>query len=121
MKVYQVELVNRDRQTMAVPENQTILEAVEQAGIPLPAGCRYGACITCAAKLIQGEVDQSQERCLKPPQLAAGFVLLCVAYPRSNCQLEVGRECQDSLYTNPFRGNSSPNDAIASEAADSSL
>lgn len=103
MKIYQVELVNRDRITISVSENQTILEAVEQAGMRLPVGCRYGACITCAAKLIQGEVDQTQQRCLKPAQLATGFVLLCIAYPRSDCQLEVGRECQNSLYTNPFK------------------
>ena len=103
MKIYQVELVNRDRITLEVPENQTILTALEQAGMQLPVGCRYGACITCAAKLLQGEVDQSQQRCLKPAQLAAGFVLLCIAYPRSNCQLEVGRECQNSLYINPFK------------------
>lgn len=104
MKTYQVELVNRDRLTIQVPENQTILAAVEQMGMRLPVGCRYGACVTCAAKLIQGEVDQSQQRCLKPAQLAAGFVLLCIAYPRSDCQLAVGRECQNALYLNPFKG-----------------
>lgn len=104
MKAYQVELINRDRFTIEVPENQTILEGLEQAGMRLPVGCRYGACITCAAKLIQGEVDQTQQRCLKPAQLAAGFVLLCIAYPRSDCQFEVGRECQAPLYLNPFKG-----------------
>lgn len=104
MKTYQVELVNRDRLTIQVPENQTILASVEQTGMWLPVGCRYGACVTCAAKLIQGEVDQSQQRCLKPAQLAAGFVLLCIAYPRSDCQLAVGRECQNALYLNPFKG-----------------
>ncbi|MBD2120450.1 2Fe-2S iron-sulfur cluster binding domain-containing protein [Trichocoleus sp. FACHB-262] len=103
MKTYRVELVNRDRVTLEVPENQTILEALEQAGIQLPVGCRYGACVTCAAKLLQGEIDQTQQQCLKPAQLAAGFVLLCIAYPRSDCQLEVGRECQNSLYINPFK------------------
>ncbi|MBV8886217.1 MAG: 2Fe-2S iron-sulfur cluster binding domain-containing protein [Chroococcidiopsidaceae cyanobacterium CP_BM_RX_35] len=103
MKAYQVELINRDQFTIEVRENQTILKALEQAGMHLPMGCRYGACITCAAKLIQGEVDQAQQRCLKPAQLAAGFVLLCIAYPRSNCQFKVGRECQNPLYINPFK------------------
>lgn len=103
MKNYRVELFNRDRITIEVSENQTILDAVEQAGLRLPVGCHYGACITCAAKLLQGRVDQSQALCLKQDQMDAGYVLLCVAYPRSNCQFEVGTECQNTLYINPFK------------------
>jgi ferredoxin len=103
LKSYRIELLNRNGFAIEVPENQYILEAVEQAGLRLPVGCRYGACITCAAKLIQGEVDQSAAICLKPEQITMGYVLLCVAYPRSDCQFEVGRECQNALYVNPFK------------------
>lgn len=103
MPSHRVELVNRGV-VLSVPENQTILDAAEQAGLPLPVGCRYGACITCAAKLIDGKIDQPQALCLKPDQLEAGFVLLCVAYARSHCQLEVGVESQQPLYRNPFQG-----------------
>lgn len=52
MKTYQIELLNRDSFTLEIAEKQYILEAIEQAGLFLPVGCRYGACITCAAKLI---------------------------------------------------------------------
>lgn len=104
-KRHQVELINRDHFTLEVAEDQPILEAVEQAGLRLPVGCRYGACITCAAQLVQGQVDQSQEKCLKPDQIAAGYVLLCIAFPRSDCRFEVGVESQYALYTNPFRTN----------------
>jgi ferredoxin len=105
MKNYQIRLVNRNQSIVNVAENQFILEAIEAAGINLPVGCRYGACITCAARLIQGEVEQSRAVCLKPEQLAAGYVLLCIALPRSNCQFEVGLEAQQGLYLNPFLGN----------------
>lgn len=42
--------------------------------------------------------------CLKEEQIAMGYVRLCVAYPREDCQFEVGTECQDALYVNPFKG-----------------
>ncbi|ARV62828.1 ferredoxin [Nostocales cyanobacterium HT-58-2] len=104
MKIYQVELVNRNNFVVEVAENQYILDAVEAAGLRLPVGCRYGACITCAARLIEGCVDQSKGVSLKPAHEAMGYVLLCVAYPRSDCKFEVGVECQDELYINPFKG-----------------
>jgi ferredoxin len=104
MKTYQVELINRNKTVVEVAENQYILDAVEATGLRLPVGCRYGACITCAAKLIEGEVDQSQAVALKPAQEAMRYVLLCIAYPRSDCKFEVGVECQDELYINPFKG-----------------
>jgi ferredoxin len=103
MKFYQIELINRNHTILEVAENQYILDAVEAIGLRLPVGCRYGACITCAARLIEGEVDQSQGVALKPVQEAMGYVLLCIAYPRSDCKFEVGVECQDKLYRNPFK------------------
>ena len=104
MKTYQVELINRNKTVVEVAENQYILDAVEASGLRLPVGCRYGACITCAARLIEGEVEQSKAVALKPAQEAMGYVLLCIAYPRSDCKFEVGVECQDELYINPFKG-----------------
>jgi ferredoxin len=103
-KTYKIELINRDKFSLEVSDNQYILDAVETAGLRLPVGCRYGACITCAARLITGKVDQSQAIALKPDQEAMGYVLLCIAYPRSDCQFEVGVECQNQLYINPFKG-----------------
>ena len=104
MKAYQVELINRNHTVVEVAENQYILDVVEASGLHLPVGCRYGACITCAARLIEGEVDQSRGVALKAAQEALGYVLLCIAYPRSDCKFEVGVECQDELYINPFKG-----------------
>lgn len=104
MKTYKIELVNRNNFVVEVAENQCILDAVEATGLRLPVGCRYGACITCAARLIEGEVEQSKAVALKPAQAAMGYVLLCIAYPRSDCKFEVGVESQGKLYINPFKG-----------------
>lgn len=101
MKHYRIELVNRNL-AIEVAEGQYILEALEAAGLRLPVGCRYGACITCAARLICGTVDQPLAVALKPDQAAAGYVLLCIATAQSDCQFEVGHESQTGLYRNPF-------------------
>ena len=102
-KLHQVVLINRNL-TVKVPEDQYILDVVEAAGQKPPVGCRYGACITCTARLIQGKVEHSKAIGLKPAQLAKGYVLLCVASPRSDCRFEVGVESQKDLYANPFKG-----------------
>lgn len=104
MAAHKVILVNRDQTTVTVDESEILLDALEAAGIKLPFGCRYGACVTCAARLQEGKVDQSEGVALKPAQEAMGYVLLCIAHPLSDCVFEVGVECQDDLYINPFKG-----------------
>ena len=100
---YRVVLVNRDERCLEVSEDQTILEAFEAVGEVLSFGCRYGACITCAARLLEGRVEQIRAKALKQAQIDAGYVLPCIAKPRADCRLLVGRESQRALYRNPFQ------------------
>jgi ferredoxin len=51
-----------------------------------------------------GEIKQSQGVVLKAAQEAMNYVLLGIADPRSDCKFEVGVECQNELYQNPFKG-----------------
>lgn len=99
---YSVVVRNRGGQRVVVDGDRPLLDALEAAGLVLPFGCRYGGCISCAAKLVSGEVDQREGTALKPWQLERGYVLLCVARPQSDCVLEVGVESQDQLFRNPF-------------------
>lgn len=63
-----------------------LLEWIEAAGHSVPSGCRYGACGGCAARLIAGTVEYPVG--LKVPDDPA-TVLLCVARPKCDVELEV--------------------------------
>jgi ferredoxin len=99
--IYTVEISHQgNTQTIQVAENQTILQAAQDAGIDIPFSCSAGVCTTCAAHLSDGEVEQSDGMGLSPELQAEGYALLCVSYPRSNIKLESEKE--EMVYNRQF-------------------
>ena len=98
-----ITLANRNNGRYQAMGRRSLLEELLDQGVDLPYGCRYGGCITCAAKLIEGTIDQSTQVALNQRQIDNGYVILCVARAKTDCVLEVGVESHDLLYRNPFR------------------
>ncbi len=99
--IYTVEIQHEGTtHTIEVPEDKKILETAQEAGIDLPNSCNAGVCTTCAGQISEGTVEQSDGMGVSPDLQAEGYVLLCVAYPRSNLKIEAGKE--DEVYQRQF-------------------
>ena len=99
--VYQVEIrvpegVDSDRAgetvTIDVRSDEYLLAAARRQGLWLPADCQQGWCTTCAARLLDGEVDQSDARRYFAVDDEAGLILPCTARPRSDLTIEAFQE-----------------------------
>ncbi|MFM6189938.1 MAG: 2Fe-2S iron-sulfur cluster-binding protein [Planktothrix sp.] len=100
-KTYTVEInYGGEVQTVQVSEDQHILQSALDQGLKLPNSCNAGVCTTCAAKIIEGRVEQSEGMGLSPDLQKEGYALLCVAYPRSNLKLVAGKE--EEVYDRQF-------------------
>jgi ferredoxin len=72
------------RRTVDVNDGQTILDAARPRGVSLSSMCRAGMCGTCGA-------DRERRRRLRRDRRIGsgrGFVLACVARPRTDCVVE---------------------------------
>lgn len=97
-----VTIANRGGASYEVEARRPLLDTLREQGVDLPYGCKYGGCITCAARLTAGEVDQRRQVALNNRQIANGYVILCVARAVTDITLEIGVESHGQLYRNPF-------------------
>jgi len=64
--------------------DKSILDAAYDKGADLPFACKGGVCSTCAAKLVDGEVDMPVNYALEPDELEKGLILTCQSYPKTD-------------------------------------
>lgn len=91
MTSYKVTLINANEglnQKIDCPDDQPILDAAADQAVDLLFSCRAGSCASCVGRLISGSVDQEDQFILREEQIAAGFVLTCVAIPTADCRIE---------------------------------
>jgi len=73
--------------TVEVSSAEHVLDAGLAAGLDLPYSCLQGWCLTCAARVEQGAMDQSDSRRYFEADRDAGFVLPCTGRALSNLVL----------------------------------
>jgi ferredoxin len=79
--------------------DQSVLAATDAAALDMEYGCRDGSCVRCIARLLDGEVRyQLEPSALTEEQRDAGFVLLCIAEPVSDCRFEIGRRVLEDAF-----------------------
>lgn len=88
---YSVQILDTGENYTCAPE-QTLLKAMEALGRKgIPVGCRGGGCGVCKVRIEAGEVTaQLMSRAhVSEAEQAAGYVLACRCYPRSDLRLSV--------------------------------
>ena len=81
LAVFDVTLAPEGPTFQAGPD-ESILDAALRQGVPLPYGCRNGACGACRGRILAGQVhlpEEAARRGLTEREVRAGWTLLCQA------------------------------------------
>ena len=71
-------------------QNETLVAAMERAGLAAPSRCRSGSCGFCHSRLISGECTIPEEHdARRKADLKFGFVHPCCTYPDSDMTIDV--------------------------------
>ena len=71
-------------------ENETLLAAMERAGLKAPSRCKSGSCGFCHSRLISGEYHVNKEHEYRRlADFKFGFIHPCCTYPESDMEIDV--------------------------------
>ncbi|MET3054865.1 ferredoxin--NADP reductase [Pseudomonas alkylphenolica] len=68
---------------LACDSGETLLAAMERAGLKPPSACRVGGCASCMCTLESGDIELLINDALDAGELAEGWILACQAVPTS--------------------------------------
>jgi CDP-4-dehydro-6-deoxyglucose reductase len=82
--------LNSSNDLYKIENNETILQAALKQGLVLPYGCKNGACGSCKATIIDGEIDYGQyhPKALSTSEKMNNKVLLCTAKALTNLKIQ---------------------------------
>ncbi|NGO15012.1 oxidoreductase [Streptomyces sp. HC44] len=65
--------------TLTVPPDRSVLEVVEEAGVPVLFSCREGTCGTCETDVLEGTPDHRDSLLDEDERAAGDTMLICVS------------------------------------------
>jgi ferredoxin-NADP reductase/predicted pyridoxine 5'-phosphate oxidase superfamily flavin-nucleotide-binding protein len=71
--------LKRSGRTVQVAAEQSILDAVQAAGVDAPAACRTGTCGTCAVKVLDGEPQHRDSVLTEDERTSGRRMCICVS------------------------------------------
>ena len=83
-------VIHGEKQTIPCNASQSLLWAMEGAGIKAPSHCRSGECGWCHSRLVSGEVyipEDADGRRLADKKF--GWIHPCCSFPLSDIELEI--------------------------------
>ncbi|WP_219417823.1 PDR/VanB family oxidoreductase [Pseudonocardia nigra] len=75
---FEVELATTGA-TLTVPPDRSVLEVVEEAGVPVLSSCQEGTCGTCETAVLAGEVDHRDSLLTDEEKAANDTMFICVS------------------------------------------
>lgn len=65
--------------TVTVPEDKSILEVVQDAGVAALSSCLEGVCGTCETAVVEGEPDHRDSLLTEDEKAAGDYMMICVS------------------------------------------
>ncbi|HVW40141.1 MAG TPA: PDR/VanB family oxidoreductase [Amycolatopsis sp.] len=72
-------LASASGQTVRVGAGESILDALDAAGVPMPSSCREGTCGTCETTIVEGEVEHRDSVLSEQEREAGKSMMICVS------------------------------------------
>ncbi|HUP91771.1 MAG TPA: 2Fe-2S iron-sulfur cluster-binding protein [Solimonas sp.] len=83
------------RKRFEVAQGESVLQAGLRQHLALPFGCQSGACGSCRVRCTAGEVEYPfAPPALSQAEIEAGYILMCLAQPRSDLTLDLHQPAQ---------------------------
>lgn len=79
--------------TIEANANESVLTAIERAGIKAPSNCRSGECGWCRARMLKGTIYSPQENEYRRwSDIEHGYIHTCSSFPTSDLEIEIAGE-----------------------------
>ena len=90
-KVFKLTVHMRDKTyVIDAYQNETLVAALERAGLAAPVRCKSGSCGFCHSRLVKGEVTIPEKyESRRAADLKFGFIHPCCTYPESDLEIDV--------------------------------